>query len=300
MRNPSLLIFEESSTKIKQEGFLIFQPHKRKNFIKDFPSLLKDKSYPLLFASYEEYWTQAPDYITEAELIGEMEKNHIGTDASMSVHIENICQRGYVKVDEGRHLIPSKLGNALIDALGTVDPSIVHPENRAKIEDFVNQVAHGKKKYKDVLQFALDLYKERFNVIRVHYRKLLDIFGKYFKLDMSKIGKEMSQIKKKNENYKKEMYHQKNENEVDWLNECDECHKGKMYVDYDKFDKFCIFCTSCKRKTKIIRDALRIEAQKDQKCQKCGAIFITVEVENPFLNGDTTYTGCLFCDKKLR
>ena len=35
-----------------------------------------------------------------------MEKNHIGTDASMSVHIENICQRGYVKVDEGRHLIP--------------------------------------------------------------------------------------------------------------------------------------------------------------------------------------------------
>ena len=157
-----------------------------------------------------------------------------------------------------------------------------------------------KKKYKDVLQFALDLYKERFNVIRVHYRKLLDIFGKYFKLDMSKIGKEISQINKKNENYKKEMYHQKNENEVDWLNECDECHKGKMYVDYDKFDKFCIFCTSCKRKTKIIRDALKIEAQKDQKCQKCGAIFITVEVENPFLNGDTTYTGCLFCDKKLR
>ena len=79
-----------------------------------------------------------------------MEKNHIGTDASMSVHIENICQRGYVKVDEGRHLIPSKLGNALIDALGTVDPSIIHPENRAKIEDFVNQVAHGKKK-KDLI-----------------------------------------------------------------------------------------------------------------------------------------------------
>ena len=181
------IVFEESSTKINQEGFLLFQPYKKKNFIKNFPSLLKDKSYPLFMASYEENWTQPPDYITEAELIGEMEKNHIGTDASMSVHIENICQRGYVKVDEGRHLKPTKLGNALIDALGTVDPSIVHPENRAKIEDFVNQVAHGKKTYKEVLKFALELYKERFNVIRVHYNKLLDIFGKYFKLELSKI-----------------------------------------------------------------------------------------------------------------
>ena len=293
------LIFEESSTKINQEGFLLFQPHKRKNYVKNFPALLKDKPYPLSFVSYEENWTEPPGYITEAELIGEMEKNHIGTDASMSVHIENICQRGYVKVDEGRHLIPSKLGNALIDALGTVDPSIVHPENRAKIEDFVNQVAHGKKSYKDVLKFALELYKERFNVIRVHYNKLLEIFGRYFKLDRTKIGKEITSIHKKNEDYKKENYHQKTENEVDWLNECDECHKGKMYVDYDKFDKFCIFCTSCKRKDKIIRDAIKIEVAKDQKCQKCGAIYITVEVENPFLNGDTTYTGCLFCDKKL-
>ena len=293
------IVFEEYSTKINQEGFLLFQPHKKKNFIKNFPSLLKDKSYPLVLASYDERWTEAPDYITESELIGEMEQNHIGTDASMSVHIENICQRGYVKVDEGRHLIPSKLGNALIDALGTVDPSIIHPENRAKIEDFVNQVAHGKKNYKEVLKFALELYKEKFNVIRVHYNKLLEIFGKYFKLDMNKIGKEMSSINKKNEDYKKENYHQKTEEEVDWLNVCDECHKGKMYVDYDRFDKFCVFCTSCKRKDKIIRDALRIEVAKDQKCKKCGAIYITVEVENPFLNGDTTYTGCLFCDKKL-
>ena len=293
------LNFEENSSKINNEGFLIFQPFKKKNYIKNFPTLSKSETYRITKASYEENWTKAPDYITESELIGEMEKNHIGTDASMSVHIENICQRGYVKVDEGRHLIPSKLGRALIDALGTVDPSIIHPENRAKIEDFVNQVAHGKKKYKEVLSFALELYKERFNVIRVHYNKLLEIFGKYFKVNRSLLGKKISEINKKNEDFKKENYHQKSENEVDWLNVCDECKKGKMYVDYDKFDKFCIFCTSCKRKDKIIRDAIKIEVEKEKKCKKCNAKFITVEVENPFLNGDTTYTGCLFCDKKL-
>ena len=113
------------------------------------------------------------------------------------------------------------------------------------------------------------------------------------------MGKKISEINKKNEDFKKENYHQKNENEVDWLNVCDECKKGKMYVDFDKFDKFCIFCTSCKRKDKIIRDAIKIDVEKEKKCKKCNAKFITVEVENPFLNGDTTYTGCLFCDKKL-
>ena len=176
---------------------MVFQPFKKKNYIKNFPTLSKSESYNISKVSYEEHWTKAPDFITESELISEIEKNHTGTDASMSIHIENICQRGYVKVDEGRHLIPSKLGNALIDALGTVDPSIIHPENRAKIEDFVNQVAHGKKKYKEVLNFALELYKERFNVIRVHYNQLLDIFGKYFKINRGLLGKKYQKLIKK-------------------------------------------------------------------------------------------------------
>ena len=123
------------------------------------------------------------DYITEAELIEEMEKNHIGTDASISVHIANIEKRGYVKVDDKRRLIPTKLGKALIEALESVEKNIVLPENRAKIEEFVAELAEGKKSYEEVLDYALKFYKNKFYVVSSKLDQLYEVFRKYFKLN---------------------------------------------------------------------------------------------------------------------
>ena len=101
----------------------------------------------------------------------------------MSVHIENIVKRGYVEVDEeSRRYIPTNLGKALIEALEKVEPDIVLHKNRAKIEEFVSELAQGKKEYKEILDYALNFYKNKYINVSKKLDLMLDVFGQYFDL----------------------------------------------------------------------------------------------------------------------
>ena len=177
-------VYDSSCSVIKKMGFLKFLSFQKKEFISDNEVLQKNKKYFISDINYEK--RKIENYITEAELIEEMEKNHIGTDASMSVHIANIVKRGYVRVDNNkRRLIPTKLGKALIEALEAVEPDIVLPKNRAKIEEFVSLLSEGKKDYKEVLDYALDFYKKKYLSVSSQIKKLYQIFGKYFQVDLN-------------------------------------------------------------------------------------------------------------------
>ena len=172
-------IYNSTCAVIKQEGFTKFLPYEQKLFLKEESLLKKCEIYDIINLGFDE--KKIEDYITEAELIEEMEKNHIGTDASMSTHIENIERRGYVTVDEERKLKPTKLGIALIEALEMVEPEIVLPKNRARIEGFVKELSEGKNNYENVLGIALEFYKKKYYNISNQVEKVKSIFEKYLK-----------------------------------------------------------------------------------------------------------------------
>ena len=67
--------------------------------------------------------TTRPNLLTEADLVGLMDKNGIGTDATIAQHIQTISERGYViERMEGstKYLVPSTLGIGLIEGYNEI------------------------------------------------------------------------------------------------------------------------------------------------------------------------------------
>lgn len=87
--------------------------------------------------------TTPPSLLSESDLLELMEKNGIGTDASMATHINNICLRGYVKIVGNRRLEPTKLGQSLVYGYLQVDPELVLPTVRGNIESLCDSIATG-------------------------------------------------------------------------------------------------------------------------------------------------------------
>ena len=105
--------------------------------------------------------TVAPGYLTESDLISLMEKNGIGTDASIPTHIENILKRRYAELETGRRVKPSRLGLVLAQGYHAIDSCLVLPEARSSIESECDLIAKGSRDKDAVVASALKSFRDR-------------------------------------------------------------------------------------------------------------------------------------------
>eukprot|EP00796_Vickermania_ingenoplastis_P008249 gene8249-5770_t len=161
-------IFSVSGKIVEDPGFTTIMPYMKVEDDRMPQGIKEGDEFVVSDIRLQTGQTSPPDYLTESELIGLMEKNGIGTDASISTHVNNVVERGYCTVQPGRIMKPTKLGVVLVHGIKLIDPELVLPTVRCRVEEYVTQIAEGKVDISRVLSYALDLFFAKFRFFKEH------------------------------------------------------------------------------------------------------------------------------------
>jgi DNA topoisomerase-1 len=115
------------------------------------PAVEEGDSLILVEAAPEQHFTQPPPRFTEASLVRALEENGIGRPSTYAPILTTIQQRGYVRRDRKR-LLPTDIGETVIDLLVDHFPEIVDLGFTARMEDELDEVAEGSRKWTDVIE----------------------------------------------------------------------------------------------------------------------------------------------------
>jgi DNA topoisomerase-3 len=115
----------------------------------------------------EEGRTTPPQLLSEPELIGSMDKNAIGTDATIHEHIKKILDRQYVlKTNAGGvpRFLPTILGLSLVEGYDQVglEFSLTKPRLRATLEADLTAICAGLKTKAGVVREAISMYRQAY------------------------------------------------------------------------------------------------------------------------------------------
>lgn len=141
--------FRANGQKIKFDGFLkIYNIKISENILPDLKMgqiLNLDKLDP------QQHFTKPPARYSEASLVKTLEKLGIGRPSTYAAIISTIQKRGYVSKDGGRFCMQD-IGRAVNDLIVKHFPNIVDYDFTAEMEDKLDNIAQGKKKWVPVIR----------------------------------------------------------------------------------------------------------------------------------------------------
>ena len=143
-------IFRATGQILKFDGFLKVYPIKFEET--ELPPLEINEILELIKLIPSQHFTQPPPRYTEATLIKALEENGIGRPSTYAPILSTIQERNYIEKDENKKFRPTEIGVVVNDLLVNHFPEIVDIKFTAEMEDDLDKIAQGEKKWVPVLK----------------------------------------------------------------------------------------------------------------------------------------------------
>jgi len=150
--------FRATGQILKFDGFLKIYPMKFKE--NELPALETNEILKLIKLMPSQHFTQPPARYTEATLIKTLEENGIGRPSTYAPIIATIQERNYIEKDENRAFRPTEIGTVVNDLLVNHFPEIVDIGFTAKMEEDLDEIAKGKKKWTPIIKEFYQPFEE--------------------------------------------------------------------------------------------------------------------------------------------
>ncbi|MBN1814038.1 MAG: type I DNA topoisomerase, partial [Anaerolineae bacterium] len=156
-------LFRASGSSLRFKGFLaVYEEAKdedekteEESKREEIPPLSVDEMLDLIRLLPEQHFTQPPPRYSEASLVQALEEYGIGRPSTYAPTMATIQQRGYVQRREGR-LHPTEVGIVVNDLLVDHFPDYIDVGFTAQMEEDLDAIAEGEKKWVPVLHDFYD------------------------------------------------------------------------------------------------------------------------------------------------
>ena len=217
-----------SGQQIVFDGYLKIWPQKFSE--NTLPPLEDGESLDLKEIKPEQHFTEPPARYSEATLIKALEEHGIGRPSTYAPTISVIQTRNYVKKEKGR-FSPTETGELVNKVLTEHFPQIVDIDFTAKMEGQLDEVAHGREKWQE----------------------LIGNFYGPFEKNLEEKYAEVS---------KKELVPEEKTDQI-----CEKCGKP-MIIKFGRFGKFiaCSGFPDCKNTKQLAKEPPKLIGMKCPKC----------------------------------
>ena len=250
--------FHVGGRTVTAPGWTTVMPHRA---IDDDPlgEIREGESLPIATVELQQGATSPPPYLSEAELIGLMERNSIGTDASIPTHINNIEKRNYVRIQSqgGRRVVPTDLGVTLVQGYHRIDPELALPAVRSHVEKQLDMIATGKADHESIVRHTLAQFAAKFRNFVDQIERMDTLFEASFDPTCSS-GKPFSK-----------------------------CGRCLRYMRLVSTRPQRLYCPTQEEVLELPAGAVKL--YNNRECQLCGFELLL------FQNGDRTYPMCPWC-----